>query len=156
MKWKPVVDFFLYNVGKIAVEPKHTEYNYCKLTKTELILEPKTVRENRKTPMGINDNFISNKPVLARKIFRCIRQPMWLATECTGSKAHARGAADKDGIHKRWAASAEHHQIHGKKKKKRNYTTIVIKSDADISDKTKETKIFIKRLFSRFEKFTRL
>lgn len=43
---------------------------------------------------------------------------MWLATECTGSKAHARGAADKDGIHKRWAASAEHHQIHGKKKKK--------------------------------------
>ena len=51
LKWKPVVDFFLYNVGKIAVEPKHTEYNYCKLVKTELILEPKTERANRKTPM---------------------------------------------------------------------------------------------------------
>ena len=51
MKWKPVVYSFLLYVGKIALEPKHTEYNYCKLTKTELILEPKTERANRKTPM---------------------------------------------------------------------------------------------------------
>lgn len=76
---------------------------------------------------------------------------MWLATEYTGSKAHARGAADKDGIHKRWAASEMSIiRFTAKKKKKKLHNRCY--SDAGISDKTKETKVFIKRLFSRFEK----
>ena len=53
------------------------------------------------------------------------------------------------GQRQKWASSD-----YGKKKKKKLHNCCY--SDAGISDKTKETEIFIKRLFSRFEKFTRL
>ena len=56
------------------------------------------------------------------------------------------------GERQKWASSDSRQKKKKKKKKLHNCCY----SDAGISDKTKETKIFIKTLFSRFEKFTRL